>query len=284
MSLVKLVVSVPRKLSESVSAVLFEAGAGGIEELESGRKLLVYAATREEAEAIADRARALLQEVAPGASGVALRVEVDEASDWASAWTQHLGQVALSDTLVIQPHWDETPAPPGTRRILFDPKLAFGDGGHETTRLAAAAVERFCRARPAARVLDFGSGTGVLAFVALFSGADSAFGIDIDPVAVAAAQRNATLNGLAERAHFSLPGENPDGRYDLVVANVEAPALLAVAPDIAREARSAERLILTGFLEARRAEIAAAFAPEFQIAGDAAAGDWSLLELTPSPS
>jgi ribosomal protein L11 methyltransferase len=283
MPLVKLVVRTPRKLSEAVSAVLFEAGAGGIEELESGRRLIVYAASKSDADGMAERARARLREVLPAASGVALAVEVDEQSDWDSAWTQHLGQVALTPSIVIQPSWDETPAPAGAKCIRFEPKLAFGDGGHATTRLAAAALERACRAEPAVRVLDFGSGTGVLAFVALLSGAQSAVGVDIDPVSLDAARQNAELNELATRATFALPGDLPEADYELVVANLEAPVLLSVASEIKRAARSAKRLILTGFLAERAPAIAAAFAPEFSVEREDSEDDWALLELVRSP-
>lgn len=282
MPLVKLVVRSPRKLSETVSALLFEAGAGGVEELEGGRRLVVYAASRQEADAIADGARSLLAEIAPGPNGVALAVEVDEDSDWESAWTRHLVQVALTPRLVIQPHWDETPAADGRTRILFDPKLAFGDGGHATTRLASLSLERACQANPGARVLDFGSGTGVLAFVALLSGAGSAWGVDIDPVSVLAAQRNAELNGLGARVTFVSPGELADRAFELVVANLEAPTLLAVSPELRGLARSAKRLILTGFLADRAAEMAALFDPDFRIEGRAAEEDWALLELVPA--
>ena len=279
--LVKLSVRTPRKFAELVSSLLFEAGAGGIEELEGGRRLVVYAADRETAEAIAARARARLSEVAPGPNGIALSIEVDESSDWASAWTRHLGQIALTPSLVIQPIWDETPAPAGSGRILFDPKLSFGDGAHATTRLASVALERACRARGGLRVLDFGSGTGVLAFVALASGAELAWGIDIDPVSIAAAERNAALNGLAERCRFTLPNAQPERAFDLVVANLEAPSLLACAEDLARHARRSERLILTGFLATREAEIVAAFAPTFRREQSAYEADWALVELVP---
>ncbi len=279
MPLVKLVVHTPRKLSETVSTLLFEAGAGGIEELDSGRRLVVYAETREVAEGIAARTRDLLKQAASGPRGITLNVEVDESSNWATAWTEHLGQVALTPSLVIQPLKDETPAPEGARRIWFDPQLAFGDGGHATTRLASAALERVCRANPGARVLDFGSGTGVLAFAALLSGAASAWGVDIDPVSVAAAQRNAELNGLSDRAHFSLPSELGEPAFELVIANLEAPALRSVASDILKRAASANTLILTGFLRDLEPEIAVEFAPAFQIAARASEEDWALLEL-----
>jgi ribosomal protein L11 methyltransferase len=278
--LVKLVVRTPKKLADLVSEVLFAAGAGGIEELEGGRRLVVYAESREQAEAIAAQARELLREAAPGPQGIALEVVVDENSDWASAWTRHLVQIALTPSLVIQPHWDETPAPEGTQRILFDPKLAFGDGAHATTRLASVALERLCRSHPEQRVLDFGSGTGVLAFVALLAGASSVWGVDIDPVSVEAAQRNATLNGLAERTHFTLPDALPDHAFDVVVANLEAPTLLECAPEILRRAAQAQRLVLTGFLADRSAQMAAAFSP-WAVEHSAHEGDWALLELVP---
>lgn len=279
--LVKLVVRTPRKFAETVSALLFEAGAEGVEEQDGGKRLLVYAADRETAEGIAERARELLSKVAPGPNGIALSIEVDESSDWASAWTRHLGQIALTPRLVIQPLWDETPAPPGAQRILFDPKLSFGDGAHATTRLASAALERACQARPGASVLDFGSGTGVLAFVALLSGAQSARGLDVDPVSVAAAQRNASLNALDQRCQFSLPTPRPEANFEFVVANLEAPALLSVVPELTYCARGSERLILTGFLTTREAEIVAAFAGNFRPERSEYEADWALVELVP---
>lgn len=277
--LVKLVVRTPRKSAEIVSSVLFESGAGGIEELDGSKRLVVYAADREGAEAIATRARELLREALPGANGVAFSIEVDESSDWASAWTRHLGQIALTPSLVIQPEWDETPAPAGSQRILFDPKLSFGDGAHATTRLASVALERACRARPGASVLDYGSGTGVLAFVALLSGARFAHGIDIDPVSVEAAERNAALNSLEPRCRFSLPTAEFERPFELVVANLEAPTLLACADDLVRSASHAERLILTGFLAAREEEIVAALAPRFRPEHAEYESDWALVEL-----
>ena len=281
--LVKLLARTPKKFSELVSTLLFEAGAGGIEELDGARCLVVYAESREAAQTIADRARELLRVAAPGPHGIAFSIEVDEHSEWASAWTQHLGQVALTANLVIQPVWDQAEPPPGARVIRFDPELAFGDGAHETTRLAAKALERACLARPSARVLDFGSGTGVLCFVALLSGADSAWGVDIDPVSIRAAERNSALNQLAERARFSMPHELPERAFDVVVANLEAPTLLACASELVRCAKGSERLLLTGFLAEREAEIAARFAPDYRVARPEYEADWALLELVPEP-
>jgi len=277
--LVKLIVRTPRRLTETVSSVLFQAGAGGIEEQDGSKRLVVYTADREAAEKISARARALLHEIAADERDIALDIEVDENSDWDSAWTRYLEQVALTPSLVIQPSWDETPAPPGAQRILFDPKLSFGDGAHATTRLASCALERACRKHAGASVLDFGSGTGVLAFVALLSGAELAYGVDIDPVSIEAARRNACLNGLEQRCQFFLPSARPAQEFDLVVANLEAPALTSVVFELKRDARRSERLILTGFLAAREAEVVAAFGPEFRLEHAEYEADWALVEL-----
>jgi ribosomal protein L11 methyltransferase len=166
---------------------------------------------------------------------------------------------------------------------LFDPKLSFGDGAHPTTRLASVALERACRARSGSSVLDLGSGTGVLAFVALLSGARQALGIDIDPVSIAAAEHNAELNGLAQHCRFCLPASAHEQAFDLVVANLEAPTLLSLVEPLIRYGRGAKRLILTGFLATRELEIAAAFESNFRREHVDYEEDWALLELVPAP-
>jgi ribosomal protein L11 methyltransferase len=281
MALVKLVVETPQKFSQALCALLFESGAGAIEELSGGRRLVVYAATREQAELIQNGVRKSLQDAGATSPRIVLAIEVDEASDWDSAWTQHLAQQRLTPRLVIQPAFDRTPAPDGADCIVFDPKLAFGDGGHATTRLAAVALERACHARPFARVLDFGSGTGVLAFVALRSGAAKAWGIDNDPISVAAARRNAELNGLQDSSVFCLPSELEVSSFELIVANLEAPVLSSCRTELARFGAHAERMLLTGFLEAREPEIRALFEPEFELCSGMSADDWRLIELVP---
>ena len=279
--LVKLVVRTSRKLAEVVSGILFQAGAGAIEEQDGPLRLVVYAESRKDAEAMLARAREMLREVAPAQGSIAFNIEVDDTSDWASAWTRHLKQIALTPNFVIQPLWDDTPAPHGCERILYDPRLSFGDGAHATTRLASVAIERVCRAHPGISVLDFGSGTGVLSFVALLSGAASAWGVDVDPVSIEAAGRNALLNGLTARAEFSLPEALAAREFELVVANLEAATLLTCGAELACRARLAERLILTGFLRDREPEMAALFAAGFDLERAEYEASWALIELAP---
>ncbi|HEY2404934.1 MAG TPA: 50S ribosomal protein L11 methyltransferase [Polyangiaceae bacterium] len=278
--LARLVVSAHKRLFPQLSRALFAAGAGAVEELARPSRLVVYAAARDEVEQIGERMRAAL-ELAGLARRVTLSVDVDEASRWETAWTRHLGPVALTPRLTIQPSWDETPAPQGAERIWFEPELAFGDGAHVTTRLAARAVEEFCAAHQGIEVCDYGSGTGVLSFVALRSGARATIGLDIDPVAISAARKNAELNQLSLRARFELCAEfDEEIGAPLVVANLELPALLATRAELARVARNSELLLLSGFLSECAAQVATAFAEcGFIVVRERHTEGWALLEL-----
>ena len=128
---------------------------------------------------------------------VELREIYDDDRSWATAWMRYLVQEPLGESFVLQPVGDHTPAFQDRTRLWYEPRLAFGAANHPTTRLAAAAVEAECRRRPGRRLLDVGTGNGVLAMIGVCSGASSALGIDIDPECVSAARHNAGINGLA---------------------------------------------------------------------------------------
>ena len=263
MPLVKLLLNVSSAVAQPVGECLIKLGAGGVEEQETegGSRLVVYGEKEGELAALAERAQVALEDLGMIASAGELdwHIEVDSHSDWETAWTRYLIQQPLTPNWVIQPEWDSTPAPPGKGRILIRPMLAFGDGGHATTRLASQAVERFCRAEPGSIVLDIGTGTGVLAMIAALSGALRVVGTDIDPVAVDAARENAKLNGLLERVAFQdITATLPSG-FSLVVANLEPQALLEAKADIASHARGARELILSGFLAEQAMEVSQAF-------------------------
>jgi ribosomal protein L11 methyltransferase len=160
--------------------------------------------------------------------------------------------------------------------------MAFGFGTHATTQLAAQAVERHCLAHPGGTMLDVGTGTGVLALVALKSGAARAVGLDLDPVAVASAVENAALNGLTARTEFSnRPPHAVRGAFDLVAANITAPALIELADELARLTAPHGRLLVTGILPEGRREVTAAYDDHgLHVAHEERLEEWCLLELT----
>jgi ribosomal protein L11 methyltransferase len=289
MTLVKLLVDVPTESAEHVGQLLIELGAGGVEEQsgERGARLIVYGDDEATLSALSERAQSVLYELGltEEHGNLSVRLEVDENSDWDTAWTRHLQQQPLTERWVIQPIWDATPPPWGLGRILIRPTLAFGDGAHATTRMAAEAVERFCLAMPGASVLDIGTGTGVLAMVAALSGAGTVVGVDLDAVALSAARENAQLNVPNGAIAFHDAAADLASGFDLVVANLEPRALLADVQRIASRARDARELILTGFLEDQATGISSAFAHQgFSELGRIDTDGWCLLVLGRLPT
>jgi ribosomal protein L11 methyltransferase len=196
-------------------------------------------------------------------------------TDWALRWTEYLEPVQLTPSLTLYPR--SAPPEPAPDALYLEPAFAFGFGEHASTRLMAAWVAARCRAHPGCSVLDVGSGTGVLALVACKSGAGRVLGVDTSEAAVLAARANAASNQL--KASFSeQSAEQLDEHFDYVVANIEAPVLLGASAAIARCARAARQLALSGFIEEQVGELVqhyAALGIVLQL--EAREGDWCLL-------
>lgn len=187
--------------------------------------------------------------IKPGARGVAIRRDIKEGlwrlsllypipeaqvrevreEDWANAWKKFYKPLRIGKRVVLKPTWETWEERPGDLIIHLDPGMAFGTGMHPTTRLCIAALES--TVQPGDRVLDVGTGSGVLAIVALRLGAASVLATDIDPLAVRVAHENAALNavktgadGPLEIRQGSVPAKMA-GRFQVVVANILAEVL-----------------------------------------------------------
>lgn len=285
MPLSKLLINVTPEAALQMGELLFELGAGGVEEraTATGVELIVYGCSETELRTLGERSKAAVQDLNDEAlvRAFAWRVQTDGESDWETNWTQYLVQQPLTPHWVIQPEGD-TSAPPSDKGVIFfHPVLAFGDGSHVTTRMAATAIETACRERAGCSLLDIGTGTGVLAMVAVLSGAARVVGTDIDPVALAAAARNAELNHLAGRIELLEPSAPLPPQFDLVVANLEPRTLLELAGPIAAQAQQAFQLIVTGFLSEQATAVATALGQHgFSVIGRIDEDGWCLLILS----
>ena len=128
-----------------------------------------------------------------------------------------------------------------------DRPAVFGDGSHATTRLCAAAVDLLCRQRQPQRVLDVGTGTGVLARIARARGASRIVGTDIDPEALCSARANSDLDAHPVDIHFSDAAPDQGAPFDLVVANILEAPLRSLAPALCRALQPGGVLLLSGF-------------------------------------
>ncbi len=198
-------------------------------------------------------------------------------ANWAEAWKEHYTPLRAGRRFLIVPSWID-PAEAGLRdddRLLrLDPGMAFGTGLHPTTRLCLALMEDELQAGQ--RMLDVGTGSGVLAIAGLRLGAAEVLGVDIDPGAIEIARANAALNGLApELAAGGIEAAGDGPPYDLVVANILVGILVELAPRLAERCRPGGRLIVSGILDTQAEQLRAALEPAgFRWRADRAEGDW----------
>jgi ribosomal protein L11 methyltransferase len=179
--------------------------------------------------------------------------------DWAEAWKEHY-QVERVGRIVIRPAWREYSAGRGEAVVSLDPGMAFGTGQHPTTRMCLLALQDLVK--PGDRVLDLGAGSGVLALAAVALGAKNAVCIDVEEQAVAASTANAALNGMSERVHVTPAGSIEQaaghGPFDLVLANIIARVIIALAPQMRAEMKPGAALVTSGIIAEREAETLAA--------------------------
>ena len=181
-------------------------------------------------------------------------------ADWTAAWRQHAIALSFPGVLHLVPCDDEGPvgrAPEdGGARVLLAPGLAFGTGGHPTTRGCLAAL---AAAPPMGLdVIDFGSGSGILALAALLLGARRVIAIDHDPQALAASRDNAERNGVDDRLVVR-EALAPEDCCSLMLANVLARPLIELAPDLQSRIAPGGRVVLSGILPDQAADVAAAW-------------------------
>lgn len=240
----------------------------------------------------------------------ALSVRSLEEEDWANAWKQHYTIQRLGARTVIVPSWLEYEPLPNDIVLRLDPGMAFGTGLHPTTQLCIGYIEKYVT--PAMPVLDLGCGSGILAIAAARLGA-TVLALDTDAIAVTATRENVARNDVAERVtvaegslggganldHWLYPTENQEPRtenqeaaiqdrfsvlgsqflgFDLIVANIIARVLSALAGDMAGALTAGGTLIASGIIADREHEVVAAFAAAGLIPLERSQeGDWVAL-------
>ena len=264
--------------AETLSEALLEAGAESVSlestsndpaTLEPGARMRVVALTSAAADPAAlVAAAAAAAAMAPPEFTVA-RVEEE---DWVRRSQSQFGPIRIAERLWIVPSW-HLPPDPAAIVVRLDPGLAFGTGSHVSTRLVLQHLEQTIRSGE--RVLDYGCGSGILAIVAGKLGAGEIAATDIDAQALITAVANASENGVV--LNVAAPESLPPGTFDLVLANILAGPLIALEPVLAARTRPGGHILLSGILESQAAEVAAAYARDFDAAVLAIDEGWALL-------
>lgn len=176
----------------------------------------------------------------------------------ADTWRQFVGTVRVDDGMVIAPEWLDDPIVGDDIVIRIEPGATFGLGNHPTTVGCARMLRHLDLGDR--RVLDVGTGSGVLAIAAVMLGARHAHGVDINPASLSVVAANARLNRVGDRVSVSLEHLDAlDGPFDVVLANILAPVLIELAPDLVR--LTGDVLVISGLLEGAHAHVVAALAP-----------------------
>ena len=186
-----------------------------------------------------------------------ISVSETEDIDWINNWKQYFHQFTIDDVLVI-PSWEEVePADQNKLVLHIDPGTAFGTGMHDTTQLCIRALRRFVT--PETVLLDVGTGSGILAILALMFGAKKAVGTDLDPCAVEAVRQNKEANGISQEAFELLIGNiitEEEIRkqvgfecYDIVAANILAEVLTGLTPVIVHQLKKGGIYITSGIID-----------------------------------
>ena len=178
--------------------------------------------------------------------------------DWANAWKKHYHVLRVGQRIVIKPPWQEYNPGPDDVVIELDPGMAFGTGLHPTTRMCLQALEEHLE--PGARVLDLGTGSGILAIAAAKLGAGSVLALDNDPLAVRAAQANVKSNGVQDIVTVE-PGslDEVTEEFELVLVNILARVIIELTDQgLVDRVRPTGLMIAAGVIEEQEAEVTAA--------------------------
>ena len=209
--------------------------------------------------------------------------------DWATSWKAHFKPFEIGQGLLITPSWESLENEEKRAVIVLDPGMAFGTGGHETTRLCLECLEALLVPAspdsPNMRILDLGTGSGILAIAAAKLGILQIDAVDIDPQAVAIAAENCLLNGVEGQVRCSTtPLDQLDGDYTIILANILAEELVRLAPEIVSRMKPGGSLILSGILAEREELVREGFDPfSLNFEASLAAGEWRCLHYRRQP-
>ncbi len=274
LSWVKIAVDCSDEHVDSISAIFESAGAASV-------TVWVSEADRKSVEALFDGSVDALPSVMKELEhlkGVDHRHRISQTvladRDWVRESQRQLKPVEVSHQLKIAAPWHSVAADEKVT-VLINPGPAFGTGHHETTNLCARWLSELNL--NGGRVVDYGCGSGILAIIALRLGADFAWGVDTDPIALANSRENAILNAVQDRYQSCLPTEFPaDLQVDVVVANLLADALVELNDDLTRLTRPSGWLIVSGLLESQIERVSRAYSSGFEFAVRHL-GQWAVL-------
>ena len=264
--------------SGEIAGELADTGLLGASEVDG--TLFLYWPSEAWNQAILESVGLKLQERGLHVDASTLSVKVVPDQDWNSLWAQSVRPLRIGRRFLIRQSWNPVESQPGLIELVIDPRRAFGTGFHATTQLLMEWLEDAIRGNE--RVLDVGTGSGVLAMAAVRLGAAFALGIDCDPEAIECAAESAAANSFGPELELRLESieELETGGFDVVVTNLDRNTILRFAGELARTVGPQGRLCLSGIQGEDSADVLPAFAAHGGLpAGQWKREDWLALEI-----
>jgi len=278
----------PSELTEAVTSFLFENGAQAVVQEESSGLVISKAGfgTPDPPPGLDLELEAFLADLVKIfslTSRPAFEWRTVSRGDWAEKWKQGLDPIEVGSRLVVKPTWCEYPGGPDQVVLNLDPGLAFGTGHHATTFHCLEGVEAYFSdlGRANARVLDVGTGSGILAMAAAALGQGRVVALDIDPDVMPVAARNLALNRLTDRV-FLLCADPAalKARFDLIMANLYRDELMRLASTLVSLGAPGARWLLSGILVDQAEEVAECFISlGLELRLRSAKGEWVTLTM-----
>ena len=176
-------------------------------------------------------------------------LEEKENQDWSQKWKEKWNVTHITDKITVVPSWIEYSPKPDEIIITLDPGCAFGTGTHQTTQLCMKALEKYMN--PQDKVADIGTGSGILAILAMKLGASEAYGCDIDDTVIEVCYKNAKVNNV--ECKFELNTANKlNEKYDFICANILHNVLAEIMPDLKKLMKDNAKLALSGILDEKQ--------------------------------
>ncbi len=213
-----------------------------------------------------------------------LDISETEDKDWINNWKQYFKPFTVDDIL-IKPTWEEIPEGQEDKLLIqIDPGTAFGTGQHETTQLCIRQLRRYMT--KGAKILDVGTGSGILGITALKLGAGEVYGTDLDENAIAATGENLEANGIGGGQFHVIQGNLIDDKvikdwagyecYDIVVANILADVIIRLIPEVVPHLKHGGIFIASGIIDTKENAVKKALgaSPELELLETVCQGEW----------